>query len=337
MGDRPLRIGVAYNAFEKRKGGAAETISESSVALAARDVASAVSSLGHDTTLLPLRRSLEGFLRRLRTSEVDIVVNLCEGFRGKPQWEFAIAGIFEVERIPFTGNTASALALCQDKFKTKAVLQASGLPTAPHMLVTRTHQEGDLPFPVIVKPNNEDASLGIYSDCVVWDESSLASKVSEVLKRYEQPALVESFIDGREFNVAVREESAPTALPVSEIDFTGMPEGAPRICGYEAKWFENHVLFASTKPVCPADIPQKLADTLQTMAVVAFKAVGCRDYARVDFRTDEKGRVYVLEVNPNPDVSLNAGFVRALAAAGIPYAKFWDGLIRRVLQRKEEM
>ncbi len=115
-----------------------------------------------------------------------------------------------------------------------------------------------------------------------------------------------------------------------------MPEGAPHICSYEAKWFEDHILYISTPPICPAPVDDSLREKLQQYALAAFQAMGCRDYARVDFRMAADGQVFILEVNPNPDASLDAGYCRALRAAGIEYAQFWEMMIENALRRKEE-
>ncbi|MBN2416141.1 ATP-grasp domain-containing protein [bacterium] len=335
MSRQSIRIGVVYNAFEARAGQGSEILSESSVEQAARDVTLTLLDAGYDAVPIPLKRSLTNFLQRLHRLECEALVNLCEGYRGRPQWEAPVAGLLEMEGFAFTGNPGQTLALCQDKFKTKAVLAAHGLPTAPYTLTRDPEEWGGLEFPLIVKPNCEDASLGIYSDSVVWNGDDLARQVEKIVRKYGQPALVESFIDGREFNVAVREQKGVEALPVSEIDFSRMPEGVPRICGYEAKWFEEHELFDATRPVCPADIDDRLRDRLQEKAVAAFRALGCRDYARVDFRMDKRGRLFILEVNPNPDISLNAGFARALKAAGVPYRNFWTQLVKEAVRRRQ--
>ncbi|MEE4311843.1 MAG: ATP-grasp domain-containing protein [candidate division KSB1 bacterium] len=337
MPDSEIHAGIAYNVHESRISGSDESLSESSVVQAAHDVSGALRNAGYNPTLVPLRKSLPGFMDRLKSHGFDIIINLCEGFRGKPQWEFTIAGLFEMEGIPFTGNKADSLLLCQDKFKTKAILSASGLSTPPYILMSNPDQSIELAFPLIVKPNNEDASLGIYSDSVVWNKDALRRQAGKIIRKYNQPALVESFVKGREFNVAVRDLGTPHTLPISEIDFSDMPGDVPHICGYEAKWFENHILYNASKPVCPARVPASLRKTLQKAAIDAFRAVGCRDYARVDFRVDDAGEAYILEVNPNPDISLNAGYARALAAASIRYEIFWHELIQHALQRKLDL
>ncbi len=329
------RIGIVFNAFEPRPTGTGERLSEESVAEMAQQACDAVTSLGYKPSLIPLQRSLLNFLNRVKDEGHEVLINLCEGYYGRPQWESNVAGIFELMGIAFTGNGSKTLAICQDKHKAKAVLRASNLPTAPAQLVLAADQPLELKFPVIVKPNNEDASLGISPDSVVHDEEGFRRQVQRVLENYRQPALAEPYIEGREFNVSVMENADVVPLPVSEIDFSAMPKGAPKICSYEAKWFEDHPLYQKTPPVCPAPIDDELRGKLQAAAVDAFRTMGCRDYARVDFRMDAKGRIFILEVNPNPDISLNAGYARALKAGGIEYAAFWDTMVRNAIKRKQ--
>lgn len=135
--------------------------------------------------------------------------------------------------------------------------------------------------------------------------------------------------------MAILDDGEPKALPVSEIDFSTMPKGYPHICSYEAKWYPDHLLYQTTCPICPAKIDSELEARLQTIAVNAFKVMGCRDYARIDIRMNDSGELFILEVNPNPDTSLDAGYARALRAAGIDYADFWKLMIGNALKRKE--
>jgi D-alanine-D-alanine ligase len=327
-------IAIVYNAYEPRPTATGERLSEESVAEMAQQAHDAVRSLEIGATLVPLQRSLLNFLGRVKELNPDVLINLCEGYYGRPQWESNVAGIFELLGLSFTGSASKTLAICQDKFKAKAVLKAAGLPTAPAQLMFTGDEPLELKFPLIVKPNSEDASLGIYPDSVVRDEESLRRQVRRCLANYKQPVLVESFIDGREFNVSVMENGAVTPLPVSEIDFSAMPKDMPRILGYEAKWFEDNPLYQKTPPVCPAPVDDDVRANLQALAAAAFRTMGCRDYARVDFRMDAKGRPFILEVNPNPDISTNAGYARALKAAGIEYSAFWGTMVRNALDRK---
>jgi D-alanine-D-alanine ligase len=331
-----LLVGIAYNAYDPVVNRPEERLSEASVAEVAESVFTAISDSGTTAVVLPLRESLMMLFRRIKELKVDVLINLCEGFLGRPQLEANVAAMFEAFGVPYTGSPSKALAICQDKFKAKAVLNAFGLPTPKGRLVTSTDQKVEVPFPAIVKPNSEDASLGIYPGSVVHDQAALMDRVSNIIDGYKQPALVEEFIEGREFNVAVLETDKLQALPVSEIDFSAMPETAPHICSYEAKWFEDHALYAATPAICPAPIDEPLRERLQNYALAAVQAMGCRDYARVDFRMGPDGRVAILEVNPNPDTSLDAGYCRALRAAGLEYSQFWNQMIDNALRRKEE-
>lgn len=332
--NKNILVGIAYNAYDPLTAQKQESASEESVEQTAKEVLAAVTELGYTAFILPLHKSFMSFLNRLKDLNADVIINLCEAFAGYPQLEANVAAAFELLGVAFTGNDSRTLALCLNKFKTKAVLKSWGLPTAPAKLIDSLDAKLDIPFPVIVKPNTEDASLGINPESVVNDQDGLQKQVQKILDVYEQPVLVESFIEGREFNVSVLDNGKSEALPVSEIDFSKMPEGQTHILCYEAKWLTDNILYTTTPPVCPAQIDDALKAKLQESAVKAFQAVGCRDYARVDFRMDKKGKFYILEVNPNPDISLNAGYARALGAAGIDYKIFWQRMIDKAMARK---
>jgi len=334
-----LRLGIAYNVFNPRFCLEDNHPSEESVEEMALEVYEALNAVGYTPVLIPLHESLLNFFRRIKEERIDVLINLCEGFLGQSKFEANVAAVYEMLGIPFTGNNSRALALCQDKFKTKAVLRAFGLPTARGRLMTSAAQSRDLSFPLIVKPNAEDASLGIRADSVVYDLETLEIKINQILQVYKQPALVEEYIEGREFNVAIleREGVGVEALPVSEIDFSSMPEGVPRICSYEAKWYEDHELYRSTPPICPAPIDDELRQKIERLALAAFRITGCRDYGRVDLRLGADGQLFVLEVNPNPDISLNAGYARALKAAGIAYHEFWEIMINNAFERRQKL
>jgi D-alanine-D-alanine ligase len=331
----PFRVAVAYAAFPVQSRNPEETVSEESVAQMAGEVFDCLKGAGYDPGLIVLEKDVLEFIGRVRQFAPDVLVNLCESFDGQPSQEANVAGLLELLDIPFTGNGPAALALCQDKYRAKGLLLAHGLPTPQAQLVSSPEEEISLEFPLIVKPNFEDASLGICADSIVRDGESLRRRVRHVVERYRRPALVESYIDGREFNVAVLENTKVEALPVSEIDYSGLPADVPRVLAYAAKWFEDHPLYQKTPPVCPAHVEEEEREKLQFLAVSAFKVMGCRDYARVDFRMDAEGRVYILEVNPNPDISTDAGYFRALKAAGIGYAEFWRTMIRNAAERKK--
>jgi D-alanine-D-alanine ligase len=190
-------------------------------------------------------------------------------------------------------------------------------------------------FPIIVKPLHEDGSLGISRESVVFDDETLYKQIQYVIEQYQQPALVEEFIDGRELNVGLMETNGKVeVLPASEIDYSEFPEGVPKICGYEAKWVTESPEYQKSKPICPAPLEWVMKKRVEHIAIRIFKLFGCRDYARVDIRIDRDGKIYVLEVNPNPDISPQSGMNRALKVQGITYTGFVGSLLERALQRK---
>ncbi len=329
---KPL-IGIAYNLFLPTALKPEELVSEETVEQMAQEAYEAVLSLDYPAVLIPLKESFSGFLRRIQEVKPQVIVNLCESFGDKSEYEANIAAAYELLGIAFTGNGSRALTLCQDKFQAKSILSAHGLPTPKARLVSVVDQVVGLRFPLIVKPNAEDASLGVRPNSVVRDGKSLRERIQKILDIYKEPAIVEEYIEGREFNVAVMDGEEPQALPVSEIDFSAMPPGLPKIVSYEAKWFEDNELYLKTPPVCPARIDHGLRTRLQDCAVQAFRVMGCRDYVRVDFRMNEHDEIFILEVNPNPDISLNAGYVRALNASGLDYPGFWGRMIDNALRR----
>ncbi|MFH1477787.1 MAG: D-alanine--D-alanine ligase [Verrucomicrobiota bacterium] len=335
MNVRSTLVGVLYNVFEPRFGRAQETLSECALQTAARQAGTALAADGYRIQWIPVRGRIEEIIAPIRRRRPAVIVNLCEGFRGHSAYEAQVAGVLELLDIPFTGNTSHALFQCQDKFRTKAILRSCGLPTPPGWLV---EDERQLPsaarFPLIVKPNCEDAGIGIYPRSVVWTRVALRKQVARVLAVYDQPALVEHFVDGREINAAIVEESKPRVLPFSEILFQHYPAGLPRIVGYDAKWRSAHPACRGTLPVCPARIAPVLAHRLTCCALQAWTVLKLRGYARVDFRLDAHARPFMLDVNPNPDTSLEAGLARSLAAAGIACEDFWRSQVRRALKKK---
>jgi len=287
-------------------------------------VAAALRSRGYDAFRLPVARLAE-VRRTVRASGAEVVFNLVEELEGSSLAEAAVARELERSGAGVTGCPAGAIGLCLDKERTNALLSSRGLPVPRGRVFHEAGPAGGLEYPLIVKCLREDASLGLGDASIVRDEASLRDRVAWVRDTFGQPAIVEEFLEGREFNVAIA-GPRPVALPVSEIDFSTMPAGKPRFVSYEAKWQPESVEFRSTVPVCPADLPPATAGRLRRLATRAARLAGCRDAARVDIRTDAAGRPHILEVNPNPDLSPDAGFARAARVHGWSY----EDLIERL-------
>jgi D-alanine-D-alanine ligase len=191
----------------------------------------------------------------------------------------------------------------------------------------------NLLFPLIVKPSREDASIGIDHASIVYNANELRKRVRYVIEQFDQPALVEEYIDGRELNVAVLGNRKLEALPISEIDMSTLPKDYPRIITYNAKWLKGTAEYEHTRGVCPALLPPELETRMKALAIEAVQLIGTRDYARVDFRLSKDHKPYILEVNPNPDISDEAGFARSARAAGYTFDTMVQKIIETALER----
>ncbi|MDD5092978.1 MAG: ATP-grasp domain-containing protein [Dehalococcoidia bacterium] len=293
----------------------------------------ALKELGYDVINVPLVPPLDEVRETIRNLDVDIFFNLFEGFAGQPDTEPIIAGMLALSGKPFTGSTSPTLFLALDKVKSKEFLIGSGVPTPRyHVLRPETMGRFDLDFPVIVKPPAEDASHGITVDSVVNDSAALARQVQKVCLNYGGSALVEEFIDGREFNSTVMGNQDIHILSISEIVYTLPPE-LPRLVTFGAKWLPGDIYFENTDPVCPAEIDTELWDQVAETSLSAYRLMGCRGYARIDMRLDAEGRAKVLEVNPNPAIAPRSGAALQARSAGMTYAQFIKRIVSLALER----
>lgn len=303
-------------------------------------VVESLKSEGFIPSVTPLKEGgLEEFVRSLMHDDFDMVFNLCEGAFENSIYEMNVAAMLELFGLEFTGSGPMALGIALNKGLTKDILIRRAIPTPGHFVAGElpVAVPGGLRFPFIVKPLREDASIGIEADAVVNTIEELEKRVEHVLDHYYQPAIVEEYIEGREFNISVLGNGPlKRALPPSEIDFTGYPEGAPRICCYEAKWITQSPLYINSPPVCPANVTEREASVLSEIALNAYDAIGCRDYARVDMRLGTDGAVRVIEVNPNPDISTDAGLARAARSSGLEYHQLIGEIVRVAAARYEE-
>jgi D-alanine-D-alanine ligase len=308
--------------------------SRAEVGRVAADVAAALSGEGHDAHVVGIDGDLAGLRARLEEIAPDCAFNLCESLCGDARLESAVPLVLDLLGIPFTGSPAEVLSHALRKDRVKRLLEAAGISTPAGRVLTRPDDPCDLPFPLIVKPVREDGSVGISPASVVRDAAELARVVEAVTTSLRQPCLVEEYIDGREFNVALLGHPTPRVLPLSEIDFAGLPDGAPRIVSYEAKWCTGSVDDLGTVPVMHPELPNPVAARVRRVATDAFRAVGVRDYGRVDVRLAATGVPYVVDVNPNCDLSSSAGMARAAAAVGIDYPALVGLLVRYALRRR---
>ncbi len=331
-----LKVVVLYNLLERlQKGEEKDILAEDGILEEIGAVQEAIRTLGHQGHVLAVRDEIFTVIHWLGEIGPDVVFNLCESVYGNSCWEMNIPALLELFHIPYTGSPPLTLGLCQDKGKVKDILLSQGIQTPRYQIFDHpSAAPKGAHFPLMVKPLHEDGSLGISKESVVSDERALRKRIRYVLDRYHQPALVEEFIDGRELNVSLMEiQGKVEVLPVSEIDYSEFPEGIPRICGYEAKWMPESLEFQHSKPVCPAPLEEEMARRIERVCTRAFDLFRCRDYARIDLRVNAEGEIYIIEVNPNPDISPQSGMARSIKAHGMTYADFVGNILDRALQR----
>ncbi len=277
-------------------------------------------------------------IRSLEERAPAVVFNLCESIRGDNRFESLLPLFLDLKGIPYTGSSAFALSLALHKDKAKEILRARGVPTpAAVLLESPDTSRVTLDFPLIVKPTREDASVGICSASVVRDREALDERVKYVLAHYRQPVLVEQYIEGREIYVSLLERpgQGPQIFPFFEIDFSEMPTGLPRIVSFEGKWVVDSVEYRGTRPVRCEGLAPALRARVAEIARAAFEALGLRDYARVDVRLAPDGVAYVIDVNPNCDLSdLAGGFSKAAKAGGLSYEDVVLRLAELALSRR---
>ncbi len=296
--------------------------SEHDVLDTVNDTFKVLKAAGFATTRLGINHDPQPLLDTLKKKRPDAVFNLFEGIATQTGTEVSAAALLEWLNIPFTGCPSPALALGRDKVRTKHILAASGLPTPEYVVV-------DAPpvprwrraWPAIVKPAYQDASIGIDQNSVVTSQKQLDARVKHVLATFGPPVLVERFVSGREFHANIVEElgaapnAPPVVLPLAEIAFKNNRPGKWAVYTFAAKWDENCEEYATAPLVAPVTIPPDDFARLEVIAQRSFRALQCRDYARIDVRMDADGKFYVLEVNPNPYLN-SLALVNGLLAIG---------------------
>jgi D-alanine-D-alanine ligase len=331
-----VRVLILYNLDEGLAHGEADdSLAAAAVLDAVRGVERACGDNGWDALALAAPEEPVALIAALRGSGADLVFNLVEALRGEVRLEAAVAWLYELCGVAYTGSPPLSLSLCLQKPLARAVLQAAGVPVPAGRLLERGDEPLDaLRPPLIVKPSREDASHGITLESVARDEAAARRRARYVIERYQQPALVEEFIDGRELNVSILGEGeSSTVMPLAEIDYSEFPAG-PRLITYAAKWVEESAECRGSKPVAARDLDDETAGRVREVALGAYRTLGLRDYGRVDLRLDPSGAPFVLDVNSNPDISPDAGLAKAAARGGLSYPQLIARVVEGALARR---
>ena len=299
-------------------------------------VVAALRKNGHRASVFGVRDDLRKLVGGLARRKTDLVFNLLESFGDKTSGDVAVAGVLDLLELRYTGGGPGELFLRQDKGLAKKALAFDGI-LYPNFAVFSQDADfetaGKLRMPLFVKPLTADASIGIDGESLVRDATALMKRVVMIHEKVKDSALVEEYVEGREFYVGVLGNREPLALPPIEMDFSGLPEGIPHVAGTKAKWKKNSVEYKGTKSVL-ADVPDELRAKLQKAAVDAYRALRVRDYGRVDLRLTDTGDIYVIEVNANCYLEEGSEFATAAQAAGLEYPALIQRIVELAVERQ---
>jgi len=297
-------------------------------------VESAIRKAGHEVIRI---EADENAFEKLRSYRPDIVFNMAEGFGGASR-ESHIPAMLEMLNIPYTASDPITIGNCHDKSRCKEILTYYGVPN-PGFFITDTHVNGSpkVKYPAFVKPLHEGSSKGIYNSSVVYNREELNREITRIKENYNQHSIIEDFLDGQEFTVAlIGNGENVRVLPIVGINLDCLPDDFPKIYSYEVKWYfdtrENKLDIFS----CPAKISDKLTKRIEDICKQAYHALRIRDWARMDVRCDANDNPYIIEINPLPGIlpnpDDNSCFPKAAREVGIDY----DTLIQTVLNNAIE-
>jgi len=292
----------------------------------------AMAKLGHKVELMAVE---DGHLA-VRLGAYDprglVVFNWCEELPGLRRSEPEAAAILERLGFVFTGSPSHVLARSHDKPLIKRILEAGRIPTPPWAVFDAPGSAGWDIFPAIVKAAHEHCSIGISAESVVTSPAELERRVAYVLREHGQPALVEEFIDGREFHVSAWGNGTVTVLPAAEMDYVGLTDIRDRLFTFEAKYVPGSRLYETIELRVPAALDQAARAELEAIVLRAYRATGCRDYGRIDLRL-RGGTFYVIDVNPNPDINPLTSLTYAAAEAGYSYGELGSRIVNLAAAR----
>jgi D-alanine-D-alanine ligase len=310
-----LRVGFTYDAkadYPLKPGDQPDKYAEFDSEQTLSEIAGALASGGHTVDRIGHVRNL--LPRVLGGERWDIVFNIAEGIRGRNR-ESQVPLILELYNIPYTGSDALTMGICQDKTVAKTLVREQGVATPAFFEAADAADLArcSLRFPLFVKPSEEGTSKGISGDSMVADRAALERRVREMIATYRQPALVEEFIAGQEFTVAVIGNGRAEVLPPVQVAISGTVDLGNEV--YTHARVENDEI----RYLCPAPVDAALNDKLKNLALGAYRALGCRDLGRIDIRVDRAGTPYFLECNPLPNLGHIDVFPLVAQATGRTY------------------
>ena len=333
---KKLRVALIYNAYtDSQPDDKADTGSLHYLRQMIRGIARGIRRLRHEVVVMPLAGDLSVLQRKLNRLRPDVVFNQYDDVVHGALYEMRVAAFIRMLGYPMTGSPALGLGLSRYKYMSLSLLKGAGLPVPPSTaLVERMSdiEEHKWAFPLIVHAAQEHAGIGLDRHSVVHTKKALREKSREVLRTYKQPALIQHFLEGREFNVGILGGRSVRVLPLAEVDYSRLPRSIPPIMSYAAKWVETSVEYRRTRIVCPARVDAEMTALIGRTAVKAFRAVGGWGYGRVDIRLDEGGQPVILEVNCNPCLDSGMGLARSAEQDGIDYPHLLQAIIKAAFE-----
>lgn len=338
----PLRIGILYDTWEVEPEPEPEPPPEPPAKkrrsrkekLDREEIYAALKKRGHQPRYLCLD-GRKRTLKALAGAAVDVIFNLTESYGGDDTKDIHIAAYLDLLGFPYTGSGPAGLFLAQDKAVAKRLFSFHGIRTPQFASVYqgRLQWSDHIEFPVIVKPKREDGSIGIQFNAVVESIKELMERIDALHADLDSPVMIEEYIEGREFYVGVLGNDPPAALPIVEMDLSELPAGKPRIAGTEVKWERGTTAYRKSNLKIPTDLDEEVVSEIQQTAINACRALEVRDYARVDMRLTPGGKLYTLEVNPNPWLHASAEFAMAARESGRDYATLVEEIVGMAVAR----
>jgi D-alanine-D-alanine ligase len=301
-------------------------------------VGAALRQRGHTVSVFGVHGDLKKLIAGLTRRRPDRVFNLMEMFGKNVFGDVGVVGVLDLLGFPYTGGGPGEVYIQQDKGLAKKLLAFADIRYPDFAVFSKDadlETGGHLHMPLFIKPLRTDASLGIDSKALAHTPQELMKRVLMIHEQFNDSALCEEYIEGREFYVGVLGNQNPTAFPPVEMDFSGLPDGAPRILDAKAKWEEKSKEYKGTKAVL-AKLPDELRAKLQKVALDAYRALRVRDYGRIDLRLTEPGEVYVIEVNASCYLEQGSEFASAAAAADLDFPKLINRITDLALERHQE-
>jgi len=336
--DKKLKIAVLYESWGDEEEAPLEPVKKKRASGKKRkkrekhdreEIFEALESLGHE----PSYQMLDGdekSLTALARCDADLFFNIVESYDGDDTKEMHVAAYLDLLGRLYTGAGPHAMHLAQDKGLAKKLFAFHGVRTPFFATCYRGNIDHchDITFPLIVKPISEDGSIGIDQGSVVKSVKQLMERIQYIQDEFDSPALLEEYIEGREIYAGILGNRFPEVLPLIELDLSRLPPDMPRVAGTEVKWDKDSEAYKVTKSAPVENLDEEVTELLGSTALAAYRALGLRDYGRIDMRLTEKGEVYVIEANPNPWLSSGSEFYMAAKKSGRSYAEMIGEIVQ---------